>query len=53
MSVFGALSPERFSKVYQAWAELISLRLGPEGKHSALLGGQVESGHTWTSQNRP
>lgn len=38
LSVFGALSPERFSKVYQAWAELISLRLGPEGKHLALDG---------------
>jgi hypothetical protein len=37
-AVFGALSPETFSAVFRAWAELLTLRLQAMGKHIAIDG---------------
>ena len=38
LSVFGALDPEAFSAVFRAWAELLTLRLQPQGRHIAIDG---------------
>ena len=38
LAVFGALSPEAFSRVFRAWAELLTLRLAEGGKHIAVDG---------------
>ena len=38
LAVFGALHPERFSAVFRAWAELLTLRLKALGKHVAVDG---------------
>ena len=38
LAVFAALSPEAFSAVFRAWAELLSLRLSAGGKHIAVDG---------------
>ena len=38
LAVFGALSPEAFSAVFRAWAELLTQRLRAVGKHVAVDG---------------
>lgn len=38
LSVFAALDPEAFGAVFRAWANLLVLRLKPQGKHIAVDG---------------
>jgi predicted transposase YbfD/YdcC len=38
LAVLGALNPEKFSATFQAWANLISLRIGANDKHIAVDG---------------
>ena len=38
LAVLGALSPEAFSAAFRAWAGLLALRLGAQGRHIAVDG---------------
>jgi predicted transposase YbfD/YdcC len=38
LNVFGALDPAHFNRVFERWAQLVSLRLGATGKHIAIDG---------------
>lgn len=38
LSVLGSLEPKAFSRVYQRWADLVSLRLGEGNRHIAIDG---------------
>ena len=38
LNVFGALEPRQFSRVFESWARLVSLRMGGVDKHIAVDG---------------
>ena len=38
LAVFGAIKPDAFSSVFQAWVDLLRVRVGVQGKHLAVDG---------------
>jgi hypothetical protein len=52
LNVFGALEPQRFSDVFQSWAELMSLRQGLGERHIAV-DGKTSRGSADRANGRP